>query len=493
MKKLMSVIFALTLAMFTSLTVYAVNPPATDAESPSDVENVMPTPLNGAVKLSWDAAHDNVAVTGYQVHYGKNSVGATGQSYESDVDAGNALEYTVAGLTNETKYYFSVIAYDAAANESLRWARETSATPSATLGTPQDTVSPKVSNALALNKTEVKVTFSEEIVLPVMDPQDSFTIEDGDTFADLTVTEAKMDTTDTIKKTVILTTTPQTADASYKLTVGIDIEDKSGNPIISGTSDTAVFTGSGVEKAAPDTTAPEVTKVTVEDSTHVVVEFSEPIVLSIDPSTNFTIVQEFDALKTLEILGVELTANEEGVEDTVATLLTSAQEAQSYIVTVSGLKDEAGNDISETKNTEKFQGIFSGTADMTPPTDPTELLTEYVLKAGRYVVTLMWQLPQDTKTDSKTQTVYMTKTGTETGEGKDYAKTTTLNLTKEKYDVKNLKAGDYWFKLTQKDSAGNESAGVMTKISLAETGPEMLGLVLVSLALGQWICKRKKS
>lgn len=489
----MSVIFALTLAMFTSLTVYAVNPPATDAESPSDVENVTPTPLNAAVKLSWDAAHDNVAVTGYQVHYGKNSVGATGQSYESHVDAGNVREYTITGLTNETKYYFSVIAYDAVGNESLRWARETSATPSATLGAPQDIVSPKVSNALALNKTEVKVTFSEEIVLPTMDPQDSFTVEDGDTFADLTVVAAKMDTADTTKKTVILTTSPQVADASYKLTVGIDIEDKSGNPVISGTSDTAVFTGSGVEKAAADTTAPELVKVTVVDNTHVALEFNEPIVLSIDPSTNFTIVQEFDALKSLEILGVELSANEEGVEDTVVTLLTSAQEAQSYIVTVSELRDEAENFINETKNTEKFQGMVTGTEDITPPTDPTELLNEYVLKAGKYVVTLMWTLPQDTKTDSKTQTVYMTKTGTETGEGKDFAKTTTLDLEHEQYAVKNLKAGDYWFKLTQKDATGNESAGIMTKISLAETGPEMLGLVLVSLMLGQLVCKRKKS
>lgn len=100
---------------------------AIDNTSPGDVEEVNVTALdNGKVKVMWDAATDNVAVAGYVVHYGKTSVTKANEKYELSKDVGNVLQYTFSGLEGGKKYYFSVVAYDAAENESAYWAPEAS-------------------------------------------------------------------------------------------------------------------------------------------------------------------------------------------------------------------------------------------------------------------------------------------------------------------------------------------------------------------------------
>ena len=47
------------------------------------------------------------------------------------------------------------------------------------------------------------------------------------------------------------------------------------------------------------------------------------------------------------------------------------------------------------------------------------------------------------------------------------------------------------FNLTQVDEAGNESEGVIKKVILSDTGPGIVGLVLVSLGLGRLYSRRK--
>lgn len=98
-----------------------------DNTSPGDVEDVDVTALdNGKVKVTWEATTDNVGVAGYVVHYGKKSVTKAGEKYELSKDVGNVLQYTLSGLEGGKKYYFSVVAYDAAGNESTAWAPEAS-------------------------------------------------------------------------------------------------------------------------------------------------------------------------------------------------------------------------------------------------------------------------------------------------------------------------------------------------------------------------------
>lgn len=65
------------------------------------------TPASTSVALSWNAATDNVGVTGYNVYNGSTLVATvTGTSY------------TVTGLTSNTAYTFTVKAVDAAGNVS---------------------------------------------------------------------------------------------------------------------------------------------------------------------------------------------------------------------------------------------------------------------------------------------------------------------------------------------------------------------------------------
>ena len=62
------------------------------------------------VKLSWDPSPGNPA--GYKLYYGQAS-----RSYQGAIDVGLNTTYTLSGLTDGQRYYFSVTAYDTAGNE----------------------------------------------------------------------------------------------------------------------------------------------------------------------------------------------------------------------------------------------------------------------------------------------------------------------------------------------------------------------------------------
>lgn len=496
MKKINGFLFSLLgiicLTSFMSFSAFA----AADTEKPSSVNNLEGTAYNEAAKITWDEATDNVGIKGYQVHYGLTAVTETGQKYDETIDAGNVTEYLLTELENDKKYYFSIIAYDAAGNESERWADELSLTPDKDAGDYKDEVAPKVSSAESLNKSEVKVVFSEEIVIPTEDSQDAFEIEDDDELTPLVITKAEMDTEDETNKTVILTTEEQKDGVTYKLTATMAIEDKAGNPVVSGTSDTAIFAGTGTEKPTEDETGPEVVDVTSEDNTHVLVNFNETVKLSIDPSENFSIAEKDDETKTLTVLAVELVPNDENTEDAGAVVVTSPQEDKEYVLTVSDLTDEADNEIQETKNSAIFQGIAEEVSDdtngddtnedTTPPKDVKELLADVAEKAEKYIVKLSWVIPEENKGDSSKQVVYLSK------DNKKYDKKADIDPEAKEYSVEELEAGEYYFKLTQKDAANNESEGVIKKVTLAKTGPGVVGLIAVSLILGRVVSKKRK-
>jgi len=477
---------SLLIVMALPVSVFAV-----DTESPGDVSNLEAVSLDGAVNLTWDATTDNVDVAGYQVHYGTSSVGGDGQTYDDFVDVGDTLTHVVSGLNNGTKYYFSIVAYDDAQNESLNWAREANATPDENAGGVSDNEAPQVADINALNKEEVEIVFSEAVVLPSEGPENAFSIENDDTLQALLVLDAVIDPEDPTKKTVILTTEDQEEGASYTLlNVSTDVEDFAGNPVASGTTDMGVFTGSGDEKAVGDTDGPEVVSVEAVDNTHVLVTFDEAIVVSIDPSEDFSILEEEDGTKTLNVLGVDLGTNDAGVEDAAAVVTTTAQEAVSYMVVVSNVTDESGNTVNPARGAGMFMGMTGptppdGEVDNEAPLDVAKFLASAVLEADKYLVTLTWEVPSSNEGDTNEQVIY------QSGDGEDFAKKATLGPDLNEYQVEGLDAGEYWFKITQKDRAGNESEGVVKKIVLSETGPEMLGLLFVSLGLGR-IFGRKK-
>ena len=485
-KKLLALAMATMLALPT--TAFA------DTVDPSDVEDLTATALDRAVSLEWAEATDDTGVEGYFVHYGTESVSEPGETYDEVVDVGNTTEYVVSNLDNDTEYFFSVVAYDAAGNESIAWAPEASATPNSDAGDSDDEDAPQVSEAEALYKESVKVVFSEAVVIPEEDAQDAFAIENDDTFEALEVLDAEMDEDDKSGRTVILMTAEQEEGATYKLTVGVDVEDLAGNPIISGTSDTAIFEGSGEDEPEEDTEAPEIVDIEVVDNENILITFNEAVVLSIDPSENFEIKSK-DGKETLEVLKVELGDNEQGVEDASALIKTTEQTNATYVVTMVDLSDEAGNTLEAPDNQIEFTGLGEPDGgdedpdeeDTTAPSDVANFLAKKVLQAEKYLVTLEWSIPAENVGDVVEQIIYMS-----TNEGVSYSEEATLNPDVTEYEVGELAAGDYWFKITQVDAAGNESEGVITKVVLAETGPEMLGLLVFSLGMGRIATRRKR-
>jgi hypothetical protein len=85
-----------------------VPPPAADTTAPSVPVGLVVTPASAvAVRLSWQASTDNVAVTGYRILRDGNVVGtSTGTSFSE------------SGLTPSASYGYAVAAFDAAGNVS---------------------------------------------------------------------------------------------------------------------------------------------------------------------------------------------------------------------------------------------------------------------------------------------------------------------------------------------------------------------------------------
>jgi hypothetical protein len=83
--------------------------------STSTTSNDTPITPNSAA-LAWDAvAATNLS--GYRVYYG-TAPGVYLQSFGQGLSVGNITSYTLMGLSNGTRYYFAVTAFDTTGHES---------------------------------------------------------------------------------------------------------------------------------------------------------------------------------------------------------------------------------------------------------------------------------------------------------------------------------------------------------------------------------------
>jgi hypothetical protein len=532
MKKMFSLLAGLSLLFGLASTAFAV----ADEITPSDVENVVAEAGDGVVILSWDAAIDNEGVSGYFVYSGLASVSAEDEEYDFGAqDVGDVLSAEVSGLENGTTYYFAVTAYDAADNESPSYSFEVDATPEEGAGIEADDEAPTVVTAEAVSMVEVDVEFSEEVALPETNPEQAFTVENDETFELLEVLDAVILADEDVEEgkegmVVRLTTEEQTKDADYILTATIDVTDLVENPIISGTSDTATFVGSEEAPVDADIEEPEVTGAEYMDSTNILINFSETIVLSLTPAEDFEVsVKGSAGADALEVTEVVLGENTETGDEDGSVILTVSEMAdgETYIVSVDGVTDEEGNDLSSDADSAEFtvgeetgaegEGEGEGEGEEEEEEDVLEDATDLMAEAIKTIVTeavvcdeegekgdevadcvasdevvdwkvmLDWVLPEDAA--STLQTLYFSDDGSE------FATTETLALDSEEFEYMNsmLEEGeDYWFKLTQSDDEGNETDGVLVKLNLSDTGPGVAGLILVSLGLGHFASKKKK-
>lgn len=467
-----------------------------DSAFPSDVENLEAAPGDTKIILSWDTATDNVGVKGYKIFYGTNSVTDDNASYtEGPIDVGNVISYEVDGLTNGTAYFFAVTAYDAAGNESEFYSNEATTTPMAGAGenTGTDLEAPKVVSATAITKNSVRVAFSEKVVLPASTPEAAFNVREDLTGVNLTINSAVIDSADLLGRTVLLTTPDQAGGVNYVLTAGLEIKDMAGNPIVSGTSDTATFVGSTLTEeelkpvAETDTTAPSFVQVQALNSTTVEVIFSEPVVLKADARDNFIVNEVADPNQIIEIEKVTLDGS--GMK---ATLTTMPMSAKPYNLIGLQLMDMAGNEMDIANSGTTFSGMAG---EVTEPIDTPvdtgveQAAQDLMAKAiSNMAVQLSWGANEEKLANIANFMVYMSS-----DLGATYGQGISLDTAARMYDFANLKEGMvYYFKLTSKNAVGQESEPIVTYLTLPKTGPGLALLLLGSAGAGAFVTRKKK-
>jgi len=296
-----------------------------------------------------------------------------------------------------------------------------------------------------------------------------------------------MDSEDILGKTVLLTTDPQEGAAEYILTAGIQMEDTGGNPIVSGTSDTAAFIGSTVEPGddltgelpEEDTVSPELDSAESTGKNEVIVTFSEPVILNSDPETNFNLSKRGGPV--LEITGVEKDST-----GLMVTLTTGDQESVIYMLSVVGIMDEAGNELSDMNNSVEFEGnktVAETPAEGLTPENVKNLIASIVREL---VIKLSWLKADDESVID--QILYKSTDG-----GDNYDAGTSLGAEREEVELTGLTPGEeYYFKLTTKDEEGAESSGVVTHIRLPSTGIGIGLLIGASMGLAAFKNRKKK-
>lgn len=203
------------------------------------------------ISLSWKSSPDKNGddATSYVIEYGKQSV-AEGLADEYE-ESETSLEtsFVAENLTNGVPYYFTVKAIGKNDSEGPT-SEEIKVVPTSESGIDENPA-PTVIAAESKGKTVVVIEFSEEISLPAESPELSFSItEEDDTNQFLLVwsaeyyTENEGEEDEKLDKTKIkLTTDEQIIGNSYIVTVSALITDVDNNPIESGATDSAIFTG----------------------------------------------------------------------------------------------------------------------------------------------------------------------------------------------------------------------------------------------------------
>lgn len=480
--------------MFGQVTVAVAADSSSDSEAPSYVQNLEAFPGDGKATLTWDPATDDTGVAGYYVYSGLSSVSSDGGSYTfGSKDVGDVTTYVMNNLSNGVTYYFSVTAYDAAGNESDNYSQEVEVTPEES--TTGDFTAPTVSDAEALTSTLVEVTFSEDVVLP-SDAAGAFSIEASDGTA-IEVLDAYLSDDDSV---VFVLTDEQTAGAQYILTASSSIADTAGNPIVSGTTDTAVFTGSAVAEVADavtdttdssastekdSSTATTDDNFTLEDieavdANELVLTFSDDVQVA-DPDS-FVIELADNALITVDVLAVSI----DDKDASEVTLVTDDMDAgYDYVLSIDeGVLNKDGNALAEDGREMDFGAYTEEIADLIPPEDITNLLASL---ASETSVMLNWTASVDSAGDLAQYLVYTSSDG-----GTNYGYAIYVDKDATEQEVTDLTAGEtYTFKVAAVDENGNESDGTVVTMTLPEAGPGMIGLFGLSL-LGASVINRRR-
>jgi len=513
------------------------------AGEPEDVTGLSATTVDeGSISLTWNATKDAAGqdVDHYRVYYGDTSVQQVGAGdYTLELDTvDSAATHVATELEADTEYFFSVTAFDALGVESEAYSLEASAKTAAEEAAAEpleDTLAPSVTKVSAPTDTSIVIEFSEAVKLPDMLPQSAFSItEQMNPSVSLEVTKASLDSADTENKTVNLETAAQTVLKDYIVVVGAAVTDEVGNSMLTSETDSGMFTG---PEAAAEPEAPAevpVEPVVVDPIAEPAVEpIVEPVVIEpvVEPVVEPTV--EEPTVKTCEdedcINASFLTCEdatytkdkteknvEEKDEDTCVYKEKLNQNAYQFQEMTCELpkadldasKAESVDEFFTVENPQtademvtKYEQYCTGSlltkiirevkatfVDTTPPEDVTNLMLSFKKELEKYNVMLKWTASLNTAKDLVDQVLYQSE-----NRGKKYAPGKSLGPTSTNTDVEGLVEGrEYTFKLTTKDSSGNESIGVVKSLRLPQTGLGV-GLILMgSSVMAGYALRRKR-
>ncbi len=366
------------------VTALPLIPPA-DTQAPT-----VPGSLNGTansetqVSLSWQAATDNVGVTGYNVYRNGIKLGSV-----------TTLSYTDSTAVANTAYSYTVSAYDAVGNTSAQSTAKNVVTPDAT--------APTVPASL----TSVAITH-EQVVLSWQAATDNVAVIGYNVYRN----GAKIGTASTLSYTD-LAVTPSTG---YLYTVSA--YDAAGN---TSAQSAAITVTTSAPPVVPDTQAP-----TVPANTAAVANTETKVTVSWAASTDNVGVTGYNVYRNGTKIGTVSTLSY--VDTTV-----SAKTTYSYTVSAFDASDNASSQ--------------SSTASVTTPDTTAPSLTSGVTAVAdsETKVTLSWQAATD-NIGVTGYNVYRNGTKIGTASTLSYADTTVVGSTL------------YLYTISAYDAAGNTSA-----------------------------------
>lgn len=199
-----------------------------------------------------------------------------------------------------------------------------------------DTTPPMISELISTSPTTVRLSFNE----PVMGLKDSSHFEIHSSGSEVLLVEAAT-ANDSNTQVTLMTATQE--DVTYTLSAS-SIEDSSGNALdLAG----SVLSFQGIAPAR-DTIAPQLIDTLSLNNTTVQVTFSEPV----ENPENVSFYHIADGSSQ----ALAVTAAKANDFNTEVTLTTTSQAEASYTLTVSNIRDEAGNTIDLAASSATFAG-----------------------------------------------------------------------------------------------------------------------------------------
>ena len=420
------------------------------------VKGITMQALPNAVAIEWQAP-GNMGVAYYKVYYSKQSILENNgrfddaESTTNDMPSFVLMDLNNRGYKTGDQIYVSVAAVDPDGNETdpTEEANTSVIVPSSPITGQQPHAAGsalEMQNAIALSDTEIKIQFSDDVMLP-QNANQSFTVTKEGSNDSILIVDAMAE-----GSTVILITLPMEPLVRYTVVASINVANMDGDSINPQKS-SAMFVGREGPADAPPPEPPASSSASSGGPT--VVEPSLPASSSSSSESSMASVPSDSSSSVSSVASVPP--------------VSSASSASSA----------SSQPIPKPPTVEPEQ-------DTTAPEDPTNLTLKKILQAdGLYTVTATWKESADSDDDLKNYNLYESK-----NRGRKFIGPTALAALATSVKLTDVPPGTLTVKLTAYDETGNESEGIEEEIVLPETGGAAL---LLSLAgAGVYATRRKK-